>query len=114
MKQKTLLLLGILLLCAVCFGSGVLYGQFVLKNSGFVYTENASMASGMSADGKTDLNTADAETLCRISGIGTVTAEKIISSREKEGPFSDPHDLVDRGILGEQKYAEIAAELVVK
>lgn len=118
MKQKkTWILLVLLFFGAFCFGCGVLYGQFMLTQKGFVYEENALAESdevrSVSVSDQVNINTASVEELMSVSGIGEVTAEKIIASREEEGAFDDVHDLVARGILGEGKLEQISAYLRV-
>lgn len=106
-KKVTLILLGLLFFGALCFGGGVLYGQHVLKSDGFAYeyTETAITVN---------LNTCTEQELCAIEGIGSRTAEKIISSREELGNFDEPHNLVDRGIIGEKKYKQISGFLTAE
>ncbi|MBR5329776.1 MAG: helix-hairpin-helix domain-containing protein [Firmicutes bacterium] len=89
----------------------------MLTQKGFVYEENALAESdevrSVSVSDQVNINTASVEELMSVSGIGEVTAEKIIASREEEGAFDDVHDLVARGILGEGKLEQISAYLRV-
>lgn len=117
-----------LLFGAFCFGCGVFFGQHMLMERGFVYEENAvesdasSEVAGVAKSGTSspsssvglNINTAAESRLMQIEGIGSVTAKKIVSSREKDGPFETLHDLVDRGIMGEIKYSEVEAYLTVE
>lgn len=118
MKQKkTWILLVLLLFGALCFGGGVLYGQFMLTEKGFVYEENTWIeenGTSVSVSDQVNINAASVEELMSVSGIGEVTAEKIIASREEEGTFDDVYDLVARGILGEGKLEQISAYLMVE
>lgn len=119
MKRKhTWFLLALLFFGAFCFGAGVLYGQHQLTEKGFVYTEKAEeteTAEDAVGNGeKINLNTADGETLRQIEGVGEVTAGKIVTSREEEGLFDAPYDLVTRGILGETKYCELEPYVTVE
>ena len=43
-----------------------------------------------------DLNTADAQQLQQIKGIGPRTAERILEERQRGGPFDSLQDLADR------------------
>ena len=113
-EKKTYLFLLLLIFGALCFGGGVLFGQHMLTERGFVYEEHTNeveQEAAVSASDLVDLNTASAEELEAVPGIGTVTAEKIISSREEEGLFDDVRNLVDRGILGEGKLEQVAPYL---
>lgn len=50
---------------------------------------------------RTDINTADAEELQRLPGIGAARAEAIVEDREKNGPFRIPEDLTRVPGIGE-------------
>lgn len=119
MKQKkTWILLFLLFFGTMCFGGGVLYGQHMLVEKGFVYEENASGGFGRgqeaSVSEKVNINNASTAELQKVPGIGAVTAEKIINAREEEGEFDDVHSLVDRGIIGEGKLEQISAYLTTE
>ena len=49
---------------------------------------------GASLGGRVDVNTASAEMLQSLPGIGPVLAERILESRQEEGPFRRPEDLL--------------------
>ena len=108
--KKTNLILIFLLFGALCFGGGVLYGQHVLTERGFFYAEEGNAAAAE----QWDINSASAEELRDVPGIGAVTAEKIVTSREEDGTFENVEELVVRGILGEQKLAEIKDFLIAE
>lgn len=56
------------------------------------------------AEGKVNLNTADAAQLETISGIGPATAEAIIAWRESNGPFTSTEQLLDVRGIGPAKF----------
>jgi len=56
------------------------------------------------AEGKVNLNTADAAQLETISGIGPATAEAIIAWRESNGPFTSIEQLLDVRGIGPAKF----------
>ena len=58
---------------------------------------------GVAADGRVNLNTADAATLDTLPGIGPATAAKILAWRERNGRFESVDDLLDVGGIGEAK-----------
>jgi competence protein ComEA len=59
-----------------------------------------------------NLNTATEAELDALSGIGPVTAGKIIESRG-EAPFKTVDDLRERGLVGEKTFEKIRAQLTV-
>ncbi len=65
------------------------------------------------ASGLVNINTADAMQLQALPGVGEVTAEKIIASREEEGPFQSPEDIKRVSGIGDKKYAEMADRITV-
>jgi competence ComEA-like helix-hairpin-helix protein len=62
---------------------------------------------------KIDINRATADELELLPGIGEATARKIVASRERDGPFREPRDLMRVSGIGEAKYAAIEASIVV-
>ena len=72
-------------------------------------------ASGGTAGvgGKVNINTASAEQLDMLPGVGESTAQKIIADREANGPFSSPEDLKRVSGIGDKKYAELADLITV-
>lgn len=66
---------------------------------------NGGKAEGADgADGKVNLNTADAAQLETISGIGPATAEAIIAWRESNGSFTSIEQLLDVRGIGPAKF----------
>ena len=74
-----------------------------------------SAADGVSgsagAGGKVDLNTATAEQLDALPGVGPATAAKIVSDRTANGPFKSVDDLMRVSGIGPAKF-EALKELV--
>ena len=68
----------------------------------------ASGAGGASpASGKVNLNTAGADELDALPGIGPATAEKIVADRQSNGPFADVEDLKRVSGIGDKKFAQL-------
>ena len=63
----------------------------------------AGAAPGIAGDGKVNLNTADADALDTLPGVGPATAQKILAWREQHGRFEAVEDLLDVGGIGEAK-----------
>jgi competence protein ComEA len=55
-----------------------------------------------------DLNTADAETLQRLPGIGEKLAGAILAYRDAHGPFREPEELKNVEGIGEEIYSRIS------
>jgi competence ComEA-like helix-hairpin-helix protein len=53
---------------------------------------------------KIDINTATAEQLTQLKGIGASNAAAIIAYREKNGPFQKPEDLIQVPRIGRKTF----------
>ncbi len=62
---------------------------------------------------KINLNTADAETLQLLDGIGPALSSAIIDYREEYGPFRSIEDLLLVPGIGEKKYAAVRDNITV-
>ena len=65
-------------------------------------------------DPPVDLNTAGAEELDTLPGIGPVLAERIVALREERGGFSDLSELLDVEGIGTATLEEISPYLIVE
>lgn len=70
-------------------------------------------AAGAGTTGKIDLNTATAEQLDALPGVGPVTAQKILAWRAAHGRFRSPAELQEIDGIGPKSYAEIAPHVRV-
>ena len=61
---------------------------------------------------KININTATAEELAQLKGIGPSHAAKIVAYREKNGPFKMPEDLMQVSGIG-QKTVEANQEFII-
>jgi competence protein ComEA len=61
---------------------------------------------------KININTASAEELAQLKGIGPSHAAKIVAFREKNGPFKMPEDLMQVSGIG-QKTIESNQEFII-
>lgn len=66
-----------------------------------------------SGNGKININTATSEELQSLSGIGIVTAGKIIDYRAKNGKFTKPEDIKSVSGIGERTYENIKNDICV-
>ena len=60
-----------------------------------------------------NVNTADLETLDKLSGIGPALAERIIAYREEHGPFQTVEDLLEVKGIGEATLEEFRQEITL-
>ena len=76
---------------------------------------SSSQASGglspSGDDGLVNINTATAEELETLKGVGATTAEKIIADREANGPFKSIDDLTRVSGIGEKKLSAMRDRL---
>ena len=63
---------------------------------------------------KLNINTASAEELVQLQGIGPQKAAKIVEFRETNGPFQIPEDLIKVPGIGPKTFEANEARIVVK
>lgn len=69
--------------------------------------------SGAISNGLVNINSATAEELQTLSGVGEATANAIIRDRESNGPFASPEDIMRVAGIGQKKYAKISGSICV-
>jgi len=85
----------------VAFTAGVLLGRHFTKapvsiqpiQKEYISSTNSAIPSASSNSGKININTASAVLLDTLPGIGPVLAERIVTYREENGPFSSAEDI---------------------
>lgn len=84
-----------------------------------VATEQTSSGSasrpdaGPSSSGVININTATAEELDSLPGVGPSTAAAIVEDRERNGPFASPEDLMRVSGIGEGKFSKLKDQIRV-
>ena len=68
----------------------------------------------MAAEGKININTADAETLAVLPGIGEVLSERIVKYRDEHGAFASIEEIVNVSGIGESIFNGIKDIIVVE
>lgn len=63
---------------------------------------------------KININTAPAELLDTLPGLGPVRSQRIVESRNKEGPFRSTQDMVERKLIPAATYEEIKDRIVAQ
>ena len=65
-------------------------------------------------DGKVNINTADAEKLMTIPGIGPSKATAIIQYRDEHGPFDSPEAIIEVSGIGQKTFERLESFISVK
>lgn len=68
----------------------------------------------MGVDGKVNINTATAEELSTLKGVGPKYAERIIEYRTSMGDFKEPQDIMKVKGIGPKTFEENKEVIVVK
>ncbi len=78
------------------------------SSSGASSSSSASSGKSSTSNSKININSASAEELTALSGVGEVTAAKIVADREANGPFKKPEDIKRVSGIGDKRYEAIA------
>ena len=101
----------------LCAASALLLAALVLPLSqpsrveGTPLGRDAAMPEISLPQGEISINTADAQELEALPGIGEKLAQAIVEEREANGPFRLPEDLTAVSGIGDAKLAAIRDEL---
>ncbi len=74
---------------------------------------SSSSQTSAQASGLVNINTATADELQTLSGVGPSTAQAIVEDREKNGLFASAEDLMRVSGIGEKKFAKIKDSVCV-
>lgn len=90
-------------------------GEQVAANASSSQGSGDASSSGASAtpSGLVNINTASAEELDALPGVGPSTAAAIVEEREANGPFSSADDLMRVSGIGEKKFAKLKDHVCV-
>ncbi len=75
--------------------------------------DEASVGGTSATGGLININTATAEQLTNLSGIGQTRAESIVAYRQKNGNFSSKEDLKNVSGIGDSTYEKIQDQITV-
>lgn len=76
-------------------------------------SSSAQSSAGIDASGKVNINYATVDELQTVSGIGEVTAKRIVEDREANGPFGSVDELTRVTGIGEKTLAKMRDSLTV-
>ena len=76
-------------------------------------TKQASRTGVATVEGKININTANAERLMMLKGIGGAKADAIVSYRNSNGPFYRPEDIMKVSGIGKAMYENIRDHITV-
>ncbi len=113
-RRALALLLAALALCA---GAGLLWGHRLARPFETRLTAaarpplRAARAPSPWPRGTVNVNTADAQALTALSGVGPKLAQAIVAERATNGVFCYPEDLLAVKGIGEKKLAAFRAQL---
>lgn len=128
-RQVRWLLAVAIILCALMIGYNVLFVPQVTLTAvvktdlssaaGFSAPDDASQPEGYEPEpveqtALVNLNTADAEELETLPGIGSVTAQKIIAYRESVGAFQSTEELMQVDGIGEKTFEKLKELVTVE
>ena len=101
----------LVLILTAAFLTPAAFGQAAAAPAKKAKAEKAAPEKKAAADAKVlDINTASAEELDALPGIGKVRGAKIIKGR----PYANKTQLVSKGILNQATYDKIADKIIAK
>ena len=72
-----------------------------------------SAGAGGATSGLVNINTASADELDALPGVGPATAQAIIDERESNGAFTSAEDIMRVSGIGEKKFAKLKSSICV-
>jgi len=117
MKQKLSVSLLLLVVAVVICGTFPVVSSASSTEVGTQAAQQEPAAAGSAVDkavqGLTNINTASAGELEKLSGIGPKIAEEIVKYRDANGPFKTVEDLKSVKGIGAKKFESIQAKVTV-
>ena len=72
-----------------------------------IFSEPVPLATSVLPSGKVNLNTADAERLIELPGIGEVIAQRILAYRQEKGAFESIDELKEVSGIGDKTFEKL-------
>jgi len=95
-------------------GTALLAIVFVLVVLAPVWAQTTAKTAEPAKAATVNLNTATADQLAELKGVGPKLAETIIKHRETSGPFKTPEDLMNVKGVGQKVFDQNKDRIVVK
>ena len=114
LKKPLLFLLPAITVLFLAFLAGTLYGRNNIGTIAGVTTEvksNIETTEKTVINGKININTATADDLIYVPGIGEVMAQRIIDYRNTNGPFNSIDDIINVDGIGQKKLEQLSVYL---
>lgn len=83
------------------------------QDSGQASTDSGKTGSSANKEAKININTASAEELQELSGVGPALSERIVDYRESKGRFSSIEELQEVSGIGETRFANLRDKICV-
>lgn len=114
MRETRSVLLTLLIMVTVMLGGKFLHGDFTLDTAAYVSLASNADRYAVNQNGVAliNVNTADAETLTRIDGIGKTLSERIVAYREEYGDFTSLDELLKVDGIGTKTLASLKERLI--
>lgn len=87
--------------------------QLEAEGGGTAISSNSPYTSISGKSGLVNINTADSAALQQLSGIGPVTADKIINYRDKNGKFNSIEEIKNVSGIGEKTFEKFKDKITV-
>lgn len=101
------MLSGVFIFALIMFN---IYDITVDKTETFAYTADEIEALDIEL---ININTADLNTLCKLSGVSESTAQKIIDYREENGDFLSIEEIMEVKGIGEKTFLKIKSQITI-
>lgn len=101
------MLAGVFIFALIMFN---IYDITVDKTEKFAYTADEIEALDIEL---ININTADLNTLCELSGVSESTAQKIIDYREENGDFLSIEEIMEVKGIGEKTFLKIKSQITI-
>lgn len=112
-RNAIIIAAGVLILTVMLTVVLYYYNDKVMRDNAWVFSVEETSYDESSYTQKTDINSADLETLMQIKGVGRKTAHDIINYREKHGKFTSMSQLKEINSVDDEVYMILCSRFTV-